>query len=135
MKRLTFNMAITAILLIFAHPVHAMEIAGAWTKTTHPDPHNIILIFSESRNVKAIGYETVADRPANWHGEGTVENGALQLHYRYSADATPFGWEPRGRMDLQLSEDGQRLIGTARSRSGAWSDRIELVRVTLLLQP
>ncbi|MBR9979835.1 MAG: hypothetical protein KFF50_02280 [Desulfatitalea sp.] len=135
MKPFSLIIVLTTIILMTAHAGHAMEIAGVWTKTTHPDPNNIIVLYRESGTIKAIGYEQVGDMPANWHGDGKITNDVVELRYRYSADATPAGWEPRGRMVLTLSGDGQRLHGTATSRSGGWSDRIELMRVAVILQP
>lgn len=118
-----------AIILASFDPAHAAGIAGTWTKLTHPDPHNVVVCYAEAQTLKAIGFEQVGRRPAYWYGEGRIEGGRVEMAYRYSADATPSGWEPEGSMQLTLSEDGQTLRGTATSKSGIWSDRIELRRI------
>lgn len=127
--------AIITLVLAFTGPAWAENIAGTWTKTTHPDPNNIIVFFREAERVKATGYERVGGAPAYWHGEGTVRNGQIELHYHYSADATPPGWEPEGTMRLALSADGRSMEGTATSATGQWSDRIVLRRISFVMQP
>ncbi|RJQ65851.1 MAG: hypothetical protein C4519_26970 [Desulfobacteraceae bacterium] len=122
------------MILAICGMAEAGSIAGTWTKTTHPDPSNIILLYSDSEIVKATGYEQVGDMPAYWYGEGIIRNGKLDLSYHYSAEATPKGWEPEGRMVLTLSENGNTLRGTATSRSGGWSERIELRRISFVMQ-
>jgi len=72
--------------------------------------------------------------PAYWYGEGTLRNGRLALKYHYSAEATPFGWEPEGRMQLTLTTDGTTLRGRAISRSGNWSETIEMRRISFVMQ-
>jgi hypothetical protein len=122
------------IIFSFTGQAHAVDIAGTWTKTTHPDPNNIIVLYSESEDVKTIGYEQVGAAPAFWYGEGEIRNGKLEIRYHYSADGTPHGWESEGSMQLTLSEDGNTLRGTATSASGNWSDQIEFRRISLVIQ-
>ena len=117
------------ILALFSM-ARADTIAGTWTKTNHPDATNIIVFYSDSEKVKAVGYEQVGDVPAYWNGEGTFRNGRLELQYQYSPEATPSGWESEGRMLLMLSSDGKVLHGTATSRSGNWSEPIAMRRIT-----
>jgi hypothetical protein len=125
---------IIAIILAIVHPAQAVDIAGTWTKTTHPDPDNIMVCYTEAGVIKAIGFEQAGDAPAFWYGEGKTGNGRVEIAYRYSAEGTPSGWEPEGRMRLTLSEDGQALNGTATSKSGTWSARIELRRIAVVMQ-
>jgi hypothetical protein len=126
--------AMIAVFFSFAVPVHAVDIAGTWTKTTHPDPNNILVLYGESEAVKMIGYEQVGNAPAFWYGEGEIRNGKMEILYHYSADGTPQGWESEGSMHLTLSEDGNTFRGTATSASGNWSDLIEFRRVSLVIQ-
>jgi hypothetical protein len=105
------------------------NVGGVWTKTTHPDIENIVIIYSDGQVVRAIGYGRIADRPAIWYAEGNCRDRHVKLTYRYSPDSTPAGWEPEGTMQLKLSEDWGSMTGSATSRSGNWSDRIELRRV------
>jgi hypothetical protein len=135
MKRYTPVAISIAIILASFLPAHATDLAGTWTKTTHPDPNNITLLYSEGQTLKAVGFEQVANRPAFWHGEGKIENGQVEITYHYSADGTPLGWEPDGIMQLTVSEDGRTLSGMATSRSGAWSEEIEYRRISVAMQP
>jgi hypothetical protein len=134
MRRFRAAAAMIVTLAALWGPAYADNVAGTWTKTGHPDPHNIVVFFTDGQVVKAVGYEQVGGAPAYWHGDGAIENGQVELMYRYSAEATPFGWEPEGRMQLTLSEDGRSLRGVAISRSGDWSDRIELQRISFVMQ-
>jgi hypothetical protein len=134
MRRYKMIVTVIGILLTAGAVAHAGSIAGAWTKSTHPDPNNIIVFYSDSEVVKATGYEKIGEMPAYWYGEGTLRGGHLELHYQYSGEATPLGWELEGRMLLTLSEDGATLSGTATSRSGNWSERIALRRISFVMQ-
>jgi hypothetical protein len=125
---------VVGMLLAAGSAANAETIAGTWTKSNHPDTNNIVLFYSEAEIVKAVGYEKVGGLPAYWFGEGTIRNGRLELLYSYSAEATPSGWEPEGRMVLTLSADGAALSGTAASRSGKWSDGIEMRRISFVMQ-
>ncbi|KJS32912.1 MAG: hypothetical protein VR64_05140 [Desulfatitalea sp. BRH_c12] len=134
MRRLRTIAAMVGMLLAMCSMALADTIAGTWTKTTHPDTHNIVLLYSDSEIVKAIGYAQVGGVPAYWYGEGTFRKGQLALQYHYSAEATPFGWEPEGRMLLTVTADGTTLRGTATSRSGNWSESIEMRRISFVKQ-
>ena len=124
-------MLAAAAVLSAAGPASAADVGGAWTKTTHSDPENVTVFFSEGKTVKAIGYGRIGGGPAIWHAEGRFAGGALELSYHYSSDATPPGWEPDGTMRLTLSADGKTLSGTATSKSGNWSGRVEFKRAFL----
>jgi len=115
--------------------VQAAEIGGTWTKMTYPDANNITVFYEELGKVKAVGQARLEGHEVLWFGEGEIKNGQVRLHYHYSADTMPTGWEPNGTMDLKLSEDGKTLRGTGRSASGNWSGPIEFRRVQILLAP
>ena len=121
------------IVLFFFSSASASDeyVGGAWTKTTDPDPQNITIFYVEQQVVKAIGYGRISGKPAIWYAEGSIRERHLTLNYRYSPKATPGGWEPEGIMQLKVSKDGARMSGKARSRSGAWSGRVEFRRIEL----
>ena len=104
---------------------------GLWIKTTHPDPQNVSIFYVDHQAVKAMGYGRIAGKPAIWYAEGIILEGRLTLKYRYSSNATPNGWEPEGTMQLTVSKGGTRMIGIARSLSGAWSGKLEFRRIGL----
>lgn len=106
------------------------DIGGIWIKTTHPDPQNVAIFFVDHEVVKAIGYGKVSGKAALWYAEGKYQDGHLRLKYRYSANATPMGWEAEGTMQLDVSPDARQMSGTARSSSGGWSSRIEFIRIS-----
>jgi hypothetical protein len=124
--------AVVVAVVLYSPTIASDEhLGGVWTKTTHPDPKNIVIFFMDAHIVKAIGYGMIAERPALWYAEGSVQDRHAKLYYRYSSDTTPNGWEPEGVMQLKLSEDGNSMIGRATSRSGTWSDRIEFKKIIL----
>jgi hypothetical protein len=133
MRRFRAFGAMVGLIVALCGIAYADNVAGTWTKTNHPDPDNIVVLYTEAQVVKAVGYEQVGGVPAYWYGEGTIRDGQLTLTYHYSSEATPLGWEPEGRMLLKLSEDGSTWSGTATSRSGNWSDNIVLRRIYLVL--
>lgn len=106
-----------------------LNISGAWTKTTHPDPRNITLFFQDNQVVKAIGLGKIAGKYAIWYAEGTRQNERIIMDYRYGEDATPDGWEPEGTIELVITDDRSRMFGVARSKSGTWSGKIEFLRL------
>lgn len=67
-----------------------------------------------------------------WYAEGEIEGKRLQLFYRHSQAALPPGWESEGIMNLNLSDDGNVIEGTATSKSGNWSGKIEFKRIQLV---
>lgn len=122
---------ISILFLVSVSPVMAADLNGPWTKTTSPDPQNLTLFFQQDSEVQAIGFSIVQGRKAAWRAAGALKGDRLRLNYRYSVDAVPRGWEPEGTMKLTLSDDGNRLIGTATAASGGWSDRMEFRRIDI----
>jgi len=122
---------IIVILLFSSASASAKKPGGVWIKTTHSDPQNISIFYVDRHAVKAIGYGLITGKPAIWHAEGSFRKGQLTLKYRYSPYAKPDGWEAEGTMELKVSKDGTRMSGKARSRSGAWSGRVEFRRIDL----
>lgn len=121
--------SLSILFLLSVSPVFAADLNGPWTKATSPDPQNLTLFFQQDREVQAIGFSILQGKKAAWRAAGTLKGDRLRLNYQYSADALPRGWEAKGTMELTLSEDGSRLIGTATSASGGWSDRMEFRRI------
>lgn len=107
----------------------AADLSGVWTKTTHPDPHNITLFMIDDTIVKAIGYGMISGKPAIWFAEGWVKGNNLTCTFRYGKEATPEGWEKEGRFQLVVSEDGRSMHGSATSVSGGWSGKIGFRRL------
>ncbi len=66
------------------------------------------------------------------HAEGEIEGKRLQLFYRHSQAALPPGRESKGIMNLILADDGNVIEGTATSKSGKWSEKIEFKRIQLV---
>ena len=110
----------------------SLQPSGLWTKTTHPDPHNITIFYSEGNLVKAVGYGRIQGASAIWYAEGRITDGGIALNYRYSLDALPEGWEPRGTIQLDMSADGDRMTGSARSTLGSWSGPVAFKRIAPL---
>ena len=127
---LVFMVLFILVFFPLSAPASDARVAGLWTKTTHPDPRNVTIFYSDDQLVKAIGYGRIAGKPALWYAEGGLRDGQVKLKYHYSSDATPHGWEPEGTMQLKLSKEGNRLFGMATSRSGAWSAQIEFRRIS-----
>ena len=104
---------------------------GLWTKTSHPDPSNLAIVYIDRQAARVIGYGQISGKPALWYAEGTYGEGRMHLVYRYSEDALPAGWERQGSMLLELSEDGNLMTGRATSASGRWSGPIAFQRIGL----
>ncbi len=109
----------------------AADANGLWTKITNPDPNNITIFYNHESDVKAIGYSEIQGQKIVWYAEGKIEGKRLQLFYRHSQAALPPGWESEGIMNLILSDDGNVIEGTATSKSGNWSGKIEFKRIQL----
>jgi hypothetical protein len=121
--------------VIGADLVIAGDIIGLWTKITSPDPSNVAIFYREQNVFKAMGYSRVRGAKVVWHAEGEIKGNKLHFRYHHSSDAVPPGWEPDGVMELTLSDDGNRLTGTASSTSGGWSGNVEFKRVQLAPSP
>ena len=131
----TFYIAsIAAVFACFcaATVVLAVDINGIWTKTTDPDPNNVTIFYNEKRVIKAIGYSEIQGIRNVWFAEGEIEGKLLKCFYHYGQDTAPAGWELDGTMELTLSNDGNRISGTAKSASGNWSGPIEFKRIQLV---
>ncbi|HSO19560.1 MAG TPA: hypothetical protein VLT88_08895 [Desulfosarcina sp.] len=102
---------------------------GLWTKTTHPDPGNLAIFYIDRQAARVIGYGQISGKPALWYAEGTYTDGLMRLTYRYSEDTLPEGWARQGSMQLELSEDGNRMTGEAIAASGRWSGRVAFKRI------
>ena len=120
------------VFLSISTAVSAADVNGLWTKTTNPDPNNITIFFNDKNEVKAIGHSIIQDKPIVLYAEGKKEGKRLQLFYRHSQQALPPGWESEGIMNLVLSDDGNKIKGTATSKSGNWSGKIEFRRIQLV---
>jgi len=132
MRHTKVTLAVILIILFFSTAsASAKNPGGVWVKTNHQDPQNITLFYVDRHSVKAIGYGRITGKPAIWHAEGSFRRGQLTLTYRYSPYAKPDGWEAEGTMELTVSEDGTRMNGSARSRSGAWAGPVEFRRTDL----
>ena len=125
---------LTAVFGCFSVSTAAEEadISGLWTKTTSADPDNITIFYARHNDLRAIGYSEVQGQKMVWYAEGKIEGKRLQLSYRHSQDALALGWESDGIMNLVLSDDGKAIEGTATSKSGNWSGRIEFKRIQLV---
>lgn len=110
----------------------AADINGIWTKTTNPDPNNITIFYHDKSELKAISYSEIQGAQVVSYAEGELEGQRLQLSYRHSQEALPPGWESEGSMNLMLSDDGNVITGTATSKSGNWSGKIEFKRIQLV---
>ena len=110
----------------------AADINGIWTKTTNPDPNNVTIFYHDKSELKAIGYSEIQGKKIVSYAEGEIEGKRLQLFYRHSQAALPPGWESEGIMNLILSDDGNVIEGTATSKSGNWSGKIEFKRIQLV---
>jgi hypothetical protein len=75
--------------------------------------------------LKAIGYNEIQGKKTVWDAEGKIEGKRLQCFYHHSQEALPPGWKSEGIMKLILSDDGKVISGTATSKSGNWSGKIE----------
>ena len=115
----------------FSTIVLADDVNGLWTKTTSADADNITIFYNENNNLKAIGYSEIQGQKTVWYAEGKIEGKRLQCFYHHSQDALPPGWESEGIMKLILSDDGKVISGTATSKSGKWSGKIEFKRIVL----
>jgi len=116
------------LLLLAAAPAAAAGLNGIWTKTTSPDPHNIVVFFQEGNLVKATAYSQLEGQGVAWHAEGVARGNRVDLAYHLSLDTRPPGWES-GTMMLTLSEDGRELVGRAVSRSGRWIEELAFRRL------
>jgi len=125
---------LTAVLACFSvsTAAPAADVNGLWTKTTSPDPNNITIFYNHESDVKAIGYSEIQGQKIVWYAEGEIEGKRLQLFYHHSQDALPPGWKSEGIMNLVISDDGKVISGTATSKSGSWSGKIEFKRIQLV---
>ncbi len=128
-KMICVSVLICLMVLAISESASAADLQGVWTKTNVSDPDNITLIYREMEDIKAIGYSEINGSPAIWHAAGKFNGYPLRLHYHYSAEATPAGWEQEGVMVLEMSEDGKFLIGKATSASGTWSGNVIFRRI------
>ena len=67
-----------------------------------------------------------------WYAQGEIKGKRLQCFYHHTQDALPPGWAQEGTMELNLSDDGNVISGTATSKSGNWSGKIEFKRIQLV---
>lgn len=123
---------ISILILIAAamsNSAYSADFMGIWTKTTHPDPENITIIYREKNDVKAVGFGQIGRNKAVWYAVGEFNGYPLRLYYHYSAEAIPQEWEQEGVMILELSRDGNTLTGQATSTSGNWSGSVIFKRI------
>jgi hypothetical protein len=119
------------ILIAVAIPdsAYSADVIGIWTKTTHPDPENITIIYREKNDVKAVGFGQIGSNKAVWYAVGEFNGYPLRLYYHYSVETIPYEWEQEGTMILELSPDGNTLSGRATSTSGNWSGSLIFKRI------
>jgi hypothetical protein len=129
MNTTSVSTVIFLMIITMIQSAYAADLNGIWSKTTHADRDNRAIVFQEKNSVKAIGYGKISGAKAAWHAFGRFEGQRLRLQYHYSADAIPPGWEQKGVMVLDLSEDGKILAGTATSASGNWSGSVIFKRL------
>ena len=129
LKTISVSALICLWVMAISESASAADLNGIWTKTTSPDPDHITLIYREMNDIKAIGYGEIGGKKAVWHATGEFKGFPLRLHYRYSAEAVPSGWEQVGVMILDLSADGKILSGKATSASGNWSGPVRFKRI------
>jgi len=123
---------ISTFILIAAamsNSAYSADVIGIWTKTTHPDPENMTIIYREDNDVKAIGFGQIGGTKAVWYAVGEFSGYPLRLYYHYSAETIPHEWEQEGTMILDLSQDGNTLSGKAISASGNWSGSLIFKRI------
>jgi hypothetical protein len=126
------TLLISILILIAAamsNSAYSADFMGIWTKTTHPDPENITIIYREKNDVKAVGFGQIGRNNAVWYAVGEFIGYPLRLYYHYSAEAIPQKWEQEGVMVLELSRDGNTLSGQATSTSGNWSGAVIFKRI------
>lgn len=125
--------ALISILVLIAaamgNSAYSADFMGIWTKTTHPDPENITIIYREKNDVKAVGFGQIGRNKAVWYAVGKFNGYPLRLYYHYSAEGIPQEWEQEGVMVLELSRDGNTLSGQATSTSGNWSGAVIFKRI------
>jgi len=112
--------------------VLAADVNGLWFKTTSADPNNITIFYHENGALQAIGYSTLQDRKILWYATGEIKEFRMRLSYHYNVNAMPPGWEPDGKMDLSIADDGNTIAGAATAASGSWSGKIEFKRIQIV---
>ena len=128
-KRTLAGVWVCLAALMVAKSIFAADLIGVWTKETLADPENLVIIYQELSEIKALGYAEISGAKAVWYASGEFKGYPLRLVYHYAGAAVPPGWMQDGVMLLDISGDGKVLSGTATSAEGNWSGPVRFRRV------